>query len=242
MWWHKGSHVLFHKHLNHLQLKLPLFTTHLIINFHMPLLRLHSFLLQWHHHLITTLCIVIIFSVGLFVASLLPRFHFLDLLPMPDGFVPLPEGCVLLLFGCNSLPDGFVSPISIFTWVLLLEVWLGQDCELLVLWSDQTCYGFYHQDQYVAGFPLQLAVLLNALAQGCCLVHWKIPIWGTALHLSSLFYQRLSYTPLQLLDLVPTLFQRPQVSSFTKAISNFVINQAVSPVPFQLLLNNIFAS
>ena len=207
-----------------------------------PLLHLHSFLLQWHHHLITTLLHCDHFSISLFVASLLPCFRFLYLLPLPDGFVPLPEGCVLLPFGCNSLPDGCVSPISAFTWVLLLEVWLGAGLRTTRLWSDQTCYGFHHQVQYVVGFPLQLAVLLNALAQGCCLVQWKIPIWGTALHLSPLFYHRLSYTSLQLLDLVPTLFQRLQVSSFAKAISNFVINQAVPLAPFQLLLNNIFAS
>ena len=72
---------------------------------------------------------------------------------------------------------------------------LGQDCELLVLLSDQTSPGFRHQVQYVADFPLQLAALLNALAQGRCLVHRKIPIRDTALHLSSLFYHGLSYIP-----------------------------------------------
>ena len=53
---------------------------------------------------------------------------------------------------------------------------LGQDCELLVLWSDQTCSGFRHQVQRVAGFLLQWGTLLNALAQGYCLVHPKILI------------------------------------------------------------------
>ena len=101
---------------------------------------------------------------------------------------------------------------------------LGQDCELLVLLSDKTCPGLHHQVQYVAGFPQQLAALLNVLAQGHCLVHRKIPIRDTALHLSSLFYHELSYIPLQLLDFILTLFQRPRVASFTKVISNFSIN------------------
>ena len=138
-------------------------------------------------------------SNSLLVASPLHCFRFLDLLPLPAGCLLLPEGCVPLPVGCNPFPDGYVSPISVF---ICLKSSLGQDCELLVLWSDQTCPGFHHQVQYVAGFLLPLGALLNALAQGRCLVHWKIPIMATTLHLSSLFYHRYFYIPLKLLDLI----------------------------------------
>ena len=82
---------------------------------------------QIRSHLITTLlhCHNFLQQFINFVALLIPRFCFLDLLLLSDVHVQLPKGCVLLPVGCNPLPDGCISPISVFTCVLLLEVWFG---------------------------------------------------------------------------------------------------------------------
>lgn len=109
-------------------------------------------------------CTVIIFSNSslIFVASLIPLFCFLDLLPLSDFHVQLPTGCVLLPVGCNPLPDGCISLISVFTWVLLLKVWFGTGLWTAgaMVWPDMSWVS--SSGPICQGLLLQWGVLLNA--------------------------------------------------------------------------------
>lgn len=120
------------QHLHHLQWKLPLLWR---------IWALSSICLSSIFICFSSSDIIIwspLFCIAIILLSLLPRLHFLDLLPLPGVCFPLPDGCVSLS--------------SMFTRVLLLEVWLG-----VGLWTTGTIVPpdmswVCHQVQYMAGF------------------------------------------------------------------------------------------